>query len=276
MVEMIEKMVEMEQQMDKMERNLMNQMTERVAQMEKKMAQMEERNAQMEERNAQMEERVNKLEDKMTISIQVNEKLAQIVDVQDMNMQTLSSILNKFLNKAEQIVLDQPTVKSEEPNEKCRICCLNDVNGNVVCADCWKHCEPAKQPGLEAIEQELYNLKTEDEERFWRFHDKFTEQLGEYSQDTMHLFDSNAKEIRKLAEKHEKSTEDIRFYIDKMNYLRSSVDHMDDKVGRIIDVINYLTERIAGKGVADTNYNFMKFNYVDTVKGGRMTVDDLV
>ena len=238
-------------------------MAQMMVDMEQKMAQkivhMEQKMAQMEERNAQMEE-------KMSISIQINERLAQIVHEQGVNIQTLSKLL---------IIKEETIVK--EVKDKCRICEQNEVNNNQsVCLDCWRYCEPVKQPGLEAIEQEITSLRTEDEERFWRFHDKFIEQLGEYSQDTMHLFNSNEKEIRKLAEKHEKSVEDIRYCIDKMNYLKSSLAHMDDKVIRIMDVVQHLTEIISGREVAETKFAFMKFNYIEPAKGGRLTLDDLV
>ncbi len=238
-------------------------MAQKMVQMEQKIAQLEERNTQLEERNAQLEE-------KMTISIQVNERLAQIVDVQGINIKTLSNLM----------IIKEEHISKEEVKEKCRLCCQNEVDKNEnVCSDCWRNCEPAiplTRAGLEAIEQEISSLRTEDEERFWRFHDKFTEQLGEYSHDTMHLFNSNEKEIRKLAEKHEKSVEDISYCIDKMNYLKSSFGHMDDKVTRIMDVVEHLIEIISGREVAETKFAFMKFNYIESAKGGRLTLDDLV
>jgi hypothetical protein len=254
--------------------SMMTHVAQMMIDMEQKMAQkmvhMEQKMAKMEERNAQMEERLEKMEEKMSISIQVNERLTQIVDVQGINIQTLSKLL---------IIKEEPIVK-EEVKDKCRICGKNEIDRNQsVCSDCWRHCEPAiplTRAGLEAIEQEITSLRTEDEERFWRFHDKFIEQLGEYSQDTMHLFNSNEKEIRKLAEKHEKSVEDIRYCIDKMNYLKSSFGHMDDKVTRIMDVVQHLTEIISGREVAETKFAFMKFNCIESAKGGRLTLDDLV
>jgi len=282
MAQMIEQMV----QMDKMA-----QMTQKMAHMEKmsqmtqKMAQMEEREAQMAQRMAQIDERLEKMEEKMSLSIQINERLAQIVDVQGINIQSLSSTLNRFLNKAEQIVLEQANMKSEEPAnmkseepiEKCRICSKVEVNGNeVVCDDCWKHCEPAKQPGLEAIEIEITNLRTENEDRYWRFHDKFVEKLEEYSQDTLHLFTSNDTEIKKLTEKHNKTVEDVRFCINRYNNLKSNIGNTDERINRIMDVVNYLTERTAGKDVAVAKFNFMKFNFVEHTKGSRMTLDELV
>jgi len=268
MAQMAKKLAQMD--MTKQMAKKITQMEEREAQMAQKMAQMEERMEKMEEREAQMEE-------KMSLSIQINERLAQIVDVQGINIQTLSNTLNRFLNKAEEIVLEQP-MKTEEPVEKCRICSQVEVSGNkVICADCWKHCEPAKQAGLEAIEIEITNLRTEDEERFWRFHNKFTEQLGEYSQDTLHLFNSNETEIKKLAEKHNNSAEDLRFCINRYNNLKSNIGNTDERVGRIMDVVNYLTERTAGKEIADAKLNFMKFNYVENnSKSTRMTIDELL
>ena len=249
---------------------MMNQMIEKMEKMSQKMALMEQR-------ELNTEKHLEKMEEKMSLSIQINERLSQIVDVQGINMQTLSNILNKFLDKAEKFVLEQPATKAEEPTEKCRICSRAEVRSNeVICADCFKHCEPAKHPGLEAIEREFTNLRTEDEERYWRFHDKFTEQLGEYSQDTLHLFTSNETEIKKLTEKHNKSVEDIRFCINRNNNLKSNIGNTDERVNRIMDVVNYLTERISGRDVALAKFNFMKFNFVEPSKGSRLTLDELV
>ena len=244
--------------------------------MEQMMSQMMVRMLELEQRNAQMEERMVKMEEKMTISILINEKFAKIVDVQATNIQSLSS----HLIKKEQQQQPEPDLE-KGLKETCRICEKNEVNKNeTVCPDCWKHCEPAiplTKTGLEAIEQEFRNLRTEDEERFWRFHDKFTEQFGEYSHDTLHLFNINEKEIKKLTEKHDKIVDDIRYCINRNNNLRSNLGNTDERVGRILSVVHYLAGRIDGKEVAEAKFNYMKFNFVEPAKGSRrLTLDDLV
>jgi hypothetical protein len=185
---------------------------------------MEERLEQMEQYTAQMEERMAKMEDKMSLIIKLNEKFASIVEVQSINIQTLSGITN---------------VK-EEPKD--------------ICAEF-----PLTR---EAIETEFYNIKTEGEEQYWRFHNKFTEELRQYSADTLHLFDSNKKEIGKVADKNGKNTEDIQYCIEKINYIMSNSKHVDDKNSRITEVIYYLLEQIAGKDAADVKMDYIRFNYI--------------
>jgi hypothetical protein len=244
-------------------------MEEREAQMVEKMAKMEEREAQMEERHAQMEERMAKMEEKMSSVIQLNEKFASVIEVQSVNIQTLSKLIN--------IKEKEPEVKVKIEEGVCRICYKVEFKMNgPLCAECWNHCEPVIPFTKESIESEFRNVKTEAEERYWRFYEKFEEQLSQYSKDTMWLFDSSTKEIEKIAQKNGKSVEDIRYCIERINYIMSSSKHAEEKTNRIMDVVYYLVEQVAGKEVADVKLDFMKFNYIEKKSGLPLTIEELL
>ena len=229
---------------------------------------MEEREVQMVEKMAKMEERMVKMEEKMSSVIQLNEKFASIIEVQSVNIQTLSKLIN--IKEKE-----EPEVKIKIEEGVCRICYKVEVEMNrPICAECWNHCEiPFTK---ESIESEFRNVKTEGEERYWRFSEKFEEQLSQYSKDTMWLFNSSTKEIEKIAEKNGKSVEDIGHCIERIEYLRSLFRHAEDKTERIMDVVCYLVEQIASKEVVDVKLNFMKFNYIEKKSGTPLTIEELL
>jgi len=70
-------------------------MVEKMEKMFQKMEQMEERQSQMEEREARMVQKMTKMEDEMKMMIHLNEQFAKTFDVQTINIQTLSNLVNK-------------------------------------------------------------------------------------------------------------------------------------------------------------------------------------
>jgi methyl-accepting chemotaxis protein len=91
----------------------------------------------------------------------------------------------------------------------------------------------------------------------------------------MWLFDSSTKEIEKLAEKNGKSVEDIQYCIERINYIRTSSRHAEEKTNRIMEVVNYLVEQVAGNNIANDKFNFMKFNAVEK-SGLPLTIEELL
>ena len=230
---------------------------------------MAERLEKMEKYAEEMEERMAKMEGKMSLVIQLNEKMASVIEIQALNIQTLSRLSVK-----EEVKEEPVKIKVEEG--VCRICSKVEVPHNeVVCAEFWKHCEPATTLTMESIETEFCNIKTEGEERYWRFHDKFIQELGQYSADTLHLFDSNKKDIGKIAEKNGKNVEDIQYCIERINYIMSNVRHSEEKINRIMEFVHYLVEQVAGNNIANDKFDFMKFNLVENSELS-LTVEELL
>ena len=240
----------------------MEKMEQRMAQMEERSAQMEERYAQMEERYAQMEEREALMEEKMTIMIQINEKFAKTFDVQTANIQTLSNLL---------LTRNQPCEQAK-PKEKCRLCRNVDVDDNEhVCPDCWRHCEPAiplTKTGMEAIEQEFCNMKTDAEERYWRLISK-NESLA---LDVSTLYERLWLDVEKLIKKTDKNTADIADCHERAFQLTNKFKSVDEKVNRVFDVVQSVTEQIFDKAVSDYKTEVMKFGE----SKGKMTTAELL
>jgi len=196
-----------------------------------KMEKMEERFAQMEhkmEKMEQMEQKMEQMEHKMSNLIRLNDTFAKLVEVQAINIQSLSGIINA----KEQPVKAEPAI-------------------------------PLTNASLEAIETEIHNVKTECDEKYWQVYDKFEEQMEQYSKDATWLFKCASNEIEKLAEKNGKTVRDIQYCVERVDSAMFSCRHAEEKDNRIMDVVYYLLVQLAGKEVADAKFDFMKFNYVD-------------
>jgi hypothetical protein len=247
----------------------MKLMEERSAQLEERSAQMEEREAlmvkkmeKMEERYAQMEEREALMEEKMTIMIQINEKFAKTFDVQTANIQRLSNLL---------LTKNQPCEQAK-PKEKCRLCRNVDVDDNEhVCPDCWRHCEPAiplTKTGMEAIEQEFCNMKTDAEERYWRLISK-NESLA---LDVSTLYERLWLDVEKLIKKTDKNTTDIADCHERAFQLTNKFKSVDERLYRVIDVVQSVTEQVSDKAISDYKTEVMKFGETQ----GKMTIDEIL
>jgi hypothetical protein len=259
------------------------QMEEREALMEQKMAQMEEREALMEERNTrmkeryaimeqkmeQMEERYAKKEQKMDEQfkalIYLNENVCKVVDVQTANIQMLSKISEKV----------EETVKTSS-DDKCRICNDAYVFGNEsICGNCWDTCEPAEIPltkeGLQTINQKLVFLKKDVDDKYWQLHDKIEEQ----AHDIKTLFERTWLDIEKLLEKAEKNKVSTEGLNEDSYYLKRQYMKTDDKVERIIGVVQDLVEQVSDKAMADFKTEIMRFGVTHS-NLCKMTIDELM
>jgi len=235
---------------------------ERSAQLEEREARMFQKMEQMEQKMAQMEEREALMEEKMTIMIQINEKFAQTFDVQTANMQTLSNLL---------LTKNQPCEQAK-PKEKCRLCRNVDVDDNEhVCHDCWKHCEPAiplTKTGMEAIEQEFTNLKTDAEERYWRLISK-NESLA---LDVSTLYERLWLDVEKLIKKTDKNIADIADCHDRTFQLTQKFKSVDERLYRVIDVVQSVTEQVSDKAMSDYKTEVMKFGETQ----GKIIIEELL
>ena len=74
---------------------------------------------------------------------------------------------------------------------------------------------------------------------------------------------------------YNQNTEDIEYCIDRINYIMSSSRHSEERVNRIMEVVHYLVEQIAGKHVANDKFNYMKFNAIEKSRLA-LTVEELL
>jgi hypothetical protein len=222
--------------------------------LETKMAQMEERNAQMEERNAQMEEQLKAL-------IGLNENVCKVMDVQTNNIQMLSKISEKV----------EETIKSSS-HDKCRICNDAYVFGNEpICGKCWDTCEPSEIPftqeGWQTINQKLVFLKKDVDDKYLYLDDKIEQQ----TRDIKTLFERTWLDIEKLLE----ITTQPDSFNEDTNYLRLQYMKTDDKIERVIGIVQDLVEQVADKAMADLKTEIMRFGVTHS-NLGKMTIDELM
>lgn len=192
--------------------------------MEERETKLVQKIAEMEKRETQMVQRMEEMEEKMSILIQLNEKFTKTFDVHTINIKTLSDLLIKK--------------EQTKPKEKCRICSKVDVNDNEsICIDCWKYCEPAvplTKTGIEAIEKEFCNLKTDAEERYWRLYQK-TEDLA---QDVSTLYDRLWLDVEKLIKKTDKNIADIEYSNERTFNLTEKVNNIGKQLTQFTSSIN--------------------------------------
>ena len=247
------KMAQMEERSAQMEERSA-QMEEREAQMLKRMERMEERNAQMEQRNAQMEEELKAL-------IGLNENVCKVMDVQTVNIQMLSKISEKV----------EETIKSSS-DDKCRICNDAYVFGNEpICGKCWDTCEPSEIPftreGWQTINQKLVFLKKDVDDKYWYLDDK----IEEHTRDIKTLFERTWLDIEKLLER----TTQPESFNEDTNYLTLQYMKTDDKVERVIGIVQDLVEQVADKAMADLKTEIMRFGVTHS-NLGKMTINELM
>jgi len=206
-----------------------HQVSHNVKLLEERLEKMEK----MEEKMAQMEQRLEQMEHKMSNLIRLNDTFAKVIEVQSINIESLSKIIStKEESVKEQSVKAEPAI-------------------------------PLTNASLEAIETQIHDVKTECDEKYWQVYDKFEEQMEQYSKDATWLFKCASNEIEKLAEKNGKTVRDIQYCVERVDSAMFSCRHAEEKDNRIMDVVYYLLVQLAGKEVADAKFDFMKFNYVD-------------
>ena len=233
-------------------------MAQKMDQMAQKMDQMAQKMEQMEERNARMEEQFNAL-------IKLNENVCKVVDVQTTNIQMLSKISEKV----------EETVKTS-CDDKCRICNDAYVFGNEsICGNCWQTCEQAAIPltheGLQTIDRKLVFLKKDVDDKYWQLHDKIEEQAS----DIKTLFERTWLDIEKLLEKTEKNRASTETLSDDSYYLKRQYMKTDDKIERVIGIVQDLVEQVADKAKADFKTEIMRFGVTHS-NLGKMTIEDLM
>ena len=265
---MEERSAQMEERSAQMEERSA-QMEEREALMEQKMALMEQKMALMEQKMAQMEERnakkEQKIDEQFKALIYLNDNVCKVVDVQTANIQMISKISEKV----------EETVNSSS-DDKCRICNDAYVFGNEAnCSNCWETCEPAEIPltkeGLQTINQKLVFLKKDVDDKYWQLHDKIEEQ----AHDIKTLFERTWLDIEKLLEKAEKNRVSTESLNEDSYYLKRQYMKTDDKVERIIGVVQDLVEQVSDKAMADFKTEIMRFGVTHS-NLCKMTIDELM
>lgn len=268
---MEEREIKMEERMAKMEAK-MTKMEEREILMEMKMEQMRDREGQQDSMIEELFANIAKMETKME---QMEERESQMEQMRDRAGEMDTMMMQIHVNMTKMEMKMEDTI--ELNTKMAKIVEVQGINIQILSKSLDMFSNKADST-KEEFENEINNLKTDCDDRYWRFSDKFDEELAQYARDTKWLFESSSKEIEKVMEKNNKTNQDIQFCIDQMYRLKSNLGHTEDRISRIMDVIYYLTEQIAGKDGAELKFNLMKFN--DTVCASShslpLSIDDLV
>jgi hypothetical protein len=138
---------------------------------------------------------------------------------------------------------------------------------NIACKTT-QPCEQTKT-GMVEFEQEICDLKSEAEERYWHLYHK-NESLA---LDVSHLYERLWLDVEKLIKKTDKNTKDIADCHDKAYELTQKFKRSDEKVNRVIDVVQSVTEQVFDKAITDYKTEVMKFGETHSDKG-KMTIDE--
>jgi hypothetical protein len=212
-------------------------MEEREALMVEKMEKMFQKMEQMEERQAQMEER----------EFQMLQKMVKMEDEMKMMIQLNQKFAQTF---------DVQTANLQ-------------TLSNLVC----KRNQPETQasPDMEKIEQKISDLKTEVEDQYWGLI-RENESLAE---DVSTLYERLWLDVEKLIKKTDKNTTDIADCDQKAYELTQKFKRTEERVYRVIDQVQRVTEQLADKAVSDYTAEIMRYGKESDSKG-KMTIEELL
>jgi hypothetical protein len=205
--------------------------------MVEKMEKMEQRMAQMEERSAQMEEREARMVQRMT----------KMED--DMKMMILLN--EKFAQTFDVQTANLQTLST-------LVCKRNQP-------------ETPATPDMTELEQKITDLKTEVDDQYWRLISK-NESLAE---DVSTLYERLWLDVEKLIKKTDKNITDIADCDQKAYELTQKFKRTEERVYRVIDQVQRVTEQLADKAVSDYTAEIMRYGKESDSKG-KMTIEELL
>ena len=111
-------------------------------------------------------------------------------------------------------------------------------------------------------------MKTDAEERYWRLISK-NESLA---LDVSTLYERLWLDVEKLIKKTDKNTTDIADCHERAFQLTNKFKSVDERLYRVIDVVQSVTEQVFDKAITDYKTEVMKFGETQ----GKMTIDELL
>ena len=214
-----------------------NLMEEREALMVEKMEKMEQRMARMEEREAQMEEREARMVQRMT---KMEDEMKMMIHLNEQFAKTF----------------DVQTINIQ-------------TLSNLVS----KRNQPDTQTNLDMLEfeQKISDLKTDVDDKYWRLISK-NESLAV---DVSVLYDRLWLDVEKLIKKTDKNIADIADGDHRVWELAQKFNRTDDKVNRVVEVVQSVTELVEGKVVSDFKTEIMRYGKASDSKS-KMNIDELL
>ena len=212
-------------------------MEEREALMVEKMEKMFQKMEQMEERQAQMEER----------EFQMLQKMVKMEDEMKMMIQLNQKFAQTF---------DVQTANLQ-------------TLSNLVCKR--NQPETPASPDMEKIEQKISDLKTEVDDQYWRL----IRENENLAADVSTIYERLWLDVEKLIKKTDKNTTDIADCDQKAYELTQKFKRTEERVYRVIDQVQRVTEQVAEKAVSDYTAEIMRYGEASDIKGN-MNIDELL
>lgn len=210
---------------------------EREAQMVEKMEKMLQKMEKMEERQAQMEERETRMVQKMT---KMEDEMKMMIQLNEKFAQTFDA---------------------QSAN-------LQTLS-NLVC----KRNQPDTQTNLDMLEfeQKISELKTDVDDKYWRLIRK-NESLAV---DVSTLYERLWLDVEKLIKKTDKNIADIADGDHRVWELTNKFKSTEERVYRVIDQIQRVTEQLADKAVSDYTAEIMRYGASSDSKD-KMNINELL
>jgi hypothetical protein len=194
---------------------------------------MEQRMARMEERSAQMEER----------EAQMIQKMAKMEDEMKMMIQ---------LNEKFTLTFDVHTANIQ-------------TLSNLMCER--NHAETQTTTDMRELDEKISELKTEVDDQYWRLIRK-NESLA---LDISTLYERLWLDVEKVIRKTDKNSKDIIDCDHRVYELTHKFNRTDEKVNRIIDVVQNVVEQVSDKAMSDFKTEIMRYGEASN-KDGKETV----
>ena len=136
-----------------------------------------------------------------------------------------------------------------------------------------KRNQPDTQTNLDMLEfeQKISDLKTDVDDKYWRLISK-NESLAV---DVSVLYDRLWLDVEKLIKKTDKNIADIADGDHRVWELTNKFKSTEERVYRVIDQIQRVTEQVAEKAVSDYTAEIMRHGEASDIKGN-MNIDELL
>jgi hypothetical protein len=205
---------------------------------------MEEREAIMVQKMEKMEQRMAQMEEREALMLQKMVKM-------DDDMKMIIQLNEKFAQTFDVQTINLQTLS------------------NLVC----KRNQPETQAttDMTELEQKISDLKTDVDDQYWRLISK-NESLAE---DVSTLYERLWLDVEKLIKKTDKNITDIADCDQKAYELTQKFKRTEERVYRVIDQVQRVTEQLADKAVSDYTAEIMRYGKESDSKG-KMTIEELL
>jgi len=208
-----------------------------------------------------MEERFTQMEEREALMVQKMEKMFQKMEQMEEREACMVKKMTKMEDEMKMMIL---------LNEKfAQTFDVQTINMQTLSALVCKKNQPDTQTNLDMLEfeQKISDLKTDVDDKYWRLISK-NESLAV---DVSVLYDRLWLDVEKLIKKTDKNIADIADGDHRVWELTNKFKSTEERVYRVIDQIQRVTEQVAEKAVSDYTAEIMRYGEASN-KDGKETL----